>query len=84
MEPTDTELRDMVNEVDSDQDGSIDFQEFLAMMSKTWGQENTEEEIRQAFKIFDKNGDGFISADELRLENNCFVLWLQLLLCSGK
>lgn len=27
---------------------------------------STEEEIREAFRVFDKNNDGFITSDELK------------------
>ena len=66
MNPTQAELEDMVNEVDSDRDGSVNFQEFLDMMSKSTETDSTEEDIREAFKVFDKNEDGFISESELR------------------
>merc|ERR1711987_27790 len=32
--PTEAELRDMINEVDADGNGTIDFQEFLTMMAR--------------------------------------------------
>ena len=66
MKPTEAELQDMVNEVDADHDGSVNFQEFLDMMSRSSESGNTQEEIREAFKVFDKNGDGYIETDELR------------------
>lgn len=46
--------------------GEIDFEEFLQMMSKKIKDTDTEEEIRDAFKIFDKDGNGLISAHELK------------------
>ena len=66
MNPTEAELQDMVNEVDADHDGFVNFEEFLDMMSKSSESGNTQEDIRAAFKVFDKNGDGFISESELR------------------
>lgn len=47
--------------------GTIDFPEFLNMMSAKITDLGTEEEIRETFLFFDKNGDGVISARELRL-----------------
>ena len=46
--------------------GTVDFDEFLVMMSKQRKDGDDEEELREAFKVFDKDGNGFISADELR------------------
>ncbi|XP_076442019.1 calmodulin-alpha-like [Babylonia areolata] len=67
--PTDTELQDMINEVDVDGNGQIDFGEFLTMMVRhaakvEGGDDDTE--LKEAFKVFDKDGNGFISAAELR------------------
>ncbi|ETS64955.1 calmodulin [Moesziomyces aphidis] len=64
--PTEAELQDMVNEVDADGNGTIDFPEFLTMMARKMKDTDSEEEIKEAFKVFDKDGNGFISAAELR------------------
>ncbi|KAJ3876130.1 calmodulin-like protein [Lentinula edodes] len=64
--PTDAELQDMINEVDVDGNGTIDFKEFLSMMEKKFKDTDSEEEIRQAFQVFDKDGNGTISAKELK------------------
>ena len=64
--PTEAELQDMINEVDQDKNGSIEFPEFLSLMSRKMRDGDTEEEIREAFRVFDKDNNGFISAAELR------------------
>ena len=64
--PTEAELQDMINEVDADGNGTIDFPEFLTMMSRKMKDTDAEEEIRNAFQVFDKNLDGFITPAELR------------------
>ena len=43
----------MINAVDKDGSGSIDFPEFLMMMKLKVQDQNQEEEIREAFKVFD-------------------------------
>lgn len=55
----------MINEVDVDGNGSIDFPEFLTMMARKMKDTDSEEEIIEAFKVFDKDGNGFISRAEL-------------------
>ena len=64
--PTEAELADMINEVDADGNGTIDFPEFLTMMARKMKDTDSEEEILEAFKVFDEDGNGFISATELR------------------
>merc|ERR1712182_43992 len=63
---TEAELHDMINEVDADGNGTIDFTEFLSLMARKMKDTDTEEELREAFKVFDKDNNGFISAAELR------------------
>eukprot|EP00761_Pharyngomonas_kirbyi_P009516 gb/GECH01009532.1/.p1 GENE.gb/GECH01009532.1/~~gb/GECH01009532.1/.p1 ORF type:complete len:150 (+),score=54.30 gb/GECH01009532.1/:1-450(+) len=64
--PTEAELQEMINEVDADGNGSIDFPEFLSLMARKMKDTDSEDEIMEAFKVFDRNGNGFISAAELR------------------
>lgn len=46
--------------------GIIDFFEFLIMMVRKMKDIDSEEEIREVFWVFDKDGNGFISVVELR------------------
>ncbi|XP_078313154.1 calmodulin-like [Crassostrea virginica] len=64
--PSITELRAMVDEVDLDGNGVIDFEEFLEMIVKEMKKTDTEEELREAFRIFDRSGNGYINAKELK------------------
>ncbi|XP_021566870.1 calmodulin-like [Carlito syrichta] len=61
---TEAELQDMIN-VDADGNGTIDFPEFLTMMARKMKDTTSEEEIREAFHVFDKDGNGYMSAAEL-------------------
>ena len=45
--------------------GEIYFPEFITMMAKKMKDTDSEDEIREAFKVFDKDGNDFISAAEL-------------------
>merc|ERR1719330_1512240 len=56
----------MINEVDADGNGTIDFPEFLSLMARKMKDTDTEEELIEAFKVFDRDGNGFISVAELR------------------
>jgi Ca2+-binding EF-hand superfamily protein len=40
------------------------------MMARKMKDTDSEEEIREAFRVFDKDGNGFISAAELRYNKN--------------
>lgn len=64
---TEAELQCMINEVDTDGNGTVEFQEFLTMMARNATREiDIEEEMKEAFEVFDKDGNGYISATELR------------------
>uniref|UniRef100_A0A2I2Y8S0 EF-hand domain-containing protein n=1 Tax=Gorilla gorilla gorilla TaxID=9595 RepID=A0A2I2Y8S0_GORGO len=63
--PTEAELQDMINEVDAHGNGTTDFPEFLTMMARKMKDTDSEEEIRETFCVFDKDGNGYISGVEL-------------------
>ncbi|KAL2830133.1 hypothetical protein BJY01DRAFT_227466 [Aspergillus pseudoustus] len=64
--PTETELQDIIDELDVDRTGTIDFDEFLILMSRKVKDSDPEAELRSAFAVFDQDNSGTISADELR------------------
>ena len=66
LEPTDIELRDMVNEVDHDGNGTIEFLEFVEIMAMKIKDHEVEHELKEAFRVFDEDGNGYISAEDLR------------------
>ena len=67
--PDESEVADMINDVDVNGDGEIDFDEFITMMAKRMSESGSSQdaELREAFKVFDKDGDGFITSTELKL-----------------
>lgn len=68
LHPTDEELRDMIRNVDKNSNGAIDFNEFIEMMLRR--DSKIEEDVAHAFRVFDRDGDGLISEEELRLTMN--------------
>ncbi|NXW79846.1 CALMS protein, partial [Hirundo rustica] len=65
--PTQAELRAVAGELEADGGGGgVDFAEFLSLMARRTREADGEEEIREAFRVFDKDGNGYISAAELR------------------
>ncbi|KAJ3123441.1 calmodulin-like 3 [Physocladia obscura] len=66
LDATDGEVHDLVAEIDVDGNGAIEFDEFIDLMARKMREVDSEEELRSAFKVFDEDGNGFISAQELR------------------
>ncbi|RDW68546.1 hypothetical protein BP5796_09203 [Coleophoma crateriformis] len=62
---SDEEIEDMINEVDQDRNGTIDFEEFVKMMTAPTKDVDFEAEMRSAFKVFDHDGSGTISKEEI-------------------
>ena len=70
LNPTEAKLKDMINEVYADGNGIIGFPEFLTMMMRLMHYSDlTEEaimEAKEAFSLFDKDGNSYILTTELR------------------
>jgi len=66
--PSEDEILSLVIEYDVNGDGTIDFDEFVEMMTKQ-NLENVDQtaEIKEAFKMFDRDGNGYIDMKELRM-----------------
>ncbi|NWI95383.1 CALMS protein, partial [Pitta sordida] len=47
-------------------DGTVDFAQFLSLMERRTKAAGGEEEMREAFRAFDRDGNGYLSAAELR------------------
>ena len=60
------ELNDMIAQDDYDGNGTMDFPEFLSLMVKKMKDTSSDEKILDVFKSFDKDGNGYVSASELR------------------
>ena len=78
---SDAKIRQGISAVDVDGDQTIDLEEFIGMMEAKMGgkgrQGNDEEEanpdteLRAVFDVFDKDGDGSITAEEIHNGRPC-------------
>lgn len=68
---TDEELRLMISMADSDADGFIDLSDFAVMNTFTVDEERGLDDMESAFGMFDFDGNGLISADELLMVFDC-------------
>ncbi|XP_020627191.1 neo-calmodulin-like isoform X2 [Orbicella faveolata] len=64
--PTEEELQTMINEVDYDGNGVIDFPEFVKLMEDQKKPDEREADTMLAFRIFDADNKGYIDSAELR------------------
>ncbi|KAL3727151.1 hypothetical protein ACJRO7_031973 [Eucalyptus globulus] len=66
--PSKKELQDMIDKAAAaNGNGAIEFAKFLGLMAYNIKEAaDEEEELKEAFKVFDKDQDGYISPSELR------------------
>ena len=63
---SESEIKEIIDEVDEDKNGTIDFQEFLSLMARKMKIIDKEDELIDAFKTLDLDGTGKISKYQLR------------------
>ena len=68
---TKADIRRMIQEVDEDDSGTIQFPEFVNMMMGLKKEVYSADELLAAFEVFDSDGDGYISASELHHIMTC-------------
>ena len=59
------ELQDYVNEVDINENGDIGVEAFLDIIENIQKENDTEEELQEVFKIFDKNNTKLITTENV-------------------
>jgi len=67
FEEDDLEL--LIEEIDADGSGMLEIEEFLALCARFLVEEDAEavqEELREAFRLYDKEGNGYIKTSDLR------------------
>ena len=63
---SEAEIKQMIDIVDEDKSGTIDFKEFLNLMARNMKIVNKEEELLDALNTLDQDGSGKISKYKLR------------------
>merc|ERR1712076_268274 len=68
--PSKEELQEILAEIDEDGSGEIEFGEFCQLCAKFLVEEPDEEtmkaELKEAFRVYDKEGQGYITTETLR------------------
>ncbi|GBP55687.1 Troponin C, isoform 3 [Eumeta japonica] len=62
-------LEELIEEVDADKSGRLEFPEFVTLAAKFIVEEDAEamqKELREAFRLYDKEGNGYIPTTSLR------------------
>ena len=65
METKNQSIYQMINELDADGSGSIEFGEFFDLMTASKDMKNSKEDAEKVFKLLEENGGGYISLNSL-------------------
>lgn len=72
------ELQEMLAEIDTDGDGNVSFEEFVEILNNMTNADSVsltaaqeEQELRDAFRVFDKHNRGYITASDLTFVLKC-------------
>lgn len=64
--PTQSQINDLLREVKVNSSDKIEFNEFMEVYLKQMKNQDTEADLINAFKIFDKDNLGFVAKDEFK------------------
>jgi len=66
--PSKNVVQKMIDDLDTDKNGTVEFHEFCAHHERLgkFQDDQGEHQLRTAFSVFDKDGDGHISVEELK------------------
>jgi calmodulin len=64
--PTERELAEVVNRLDTNKNGKVEFDEFVMLFEQNVRNPGVEENLIDAFRMFDKDGNGKINAKEFK------------------
>ncbi|XP_037927408.1 neo-calmodulin-like [Teleopsis dalmanni] len=67
---TEEEVQDIVNKVQTDASGKMDFQSFFNFIESKIKQFETDDDLSEVFHILDKDSNGYITANELGMVVN--------------
>lgn len=66
LDPSDEELRDLIKQVSPTGDTTLQYEHFEAFMANRLNTMDAEEEIAEAFKIFDVDSEGHVTSNGLK------------------
>ncbi|XP_029965439.1 caltractin-like [Salarias fasciatus] len=66
FEPKKEEIKKMISDLDKENSGTIDFDDFLSIMTQKMSEKDSKEEILKAFRLFDDDCTGKISFKNLK------------------
>merc|ERR1712062_945934 len=66
FEPKKEEIKKMIQDIDKEGSGTIDFNDFLKLMTQKMTEKDSKEEILKAFRLFDDDETGKISFKNLK------------------
>lgn len=59
-------IYEMLDNYDTSSDARIDFGEFLDLMTAKMGDNDSKDDIRKVFKLFDEEGNGTLTINDLK------------------
>jgi len=64
--PTEAEVQDMINETDTNNTGTIEWEEFAALLAVKLQEQEEETYYKETFRIFSKDDEGCIGMEEMK------------------